>query len=354
VGAVSYRLAMPGTLFLLRFTDTSPEGDRRGEPFQVYEVAMSGSGQTIPAKVYEPMNGHDRAMLLVHGVHWGGFDEPRLIYFAKRLAAMGIAVVTPDMADLKNYEIVPDSVDDIESAALWLLREPDLVAPKSDGKIGLIGISFSGGLCLSAAARPALEGRVACILSFGGHADLDRTMEYLATGLLPSGETLPPHVYGQAVLLRKFAGELVPAEEVVSFRQALLTYLHDRFSQVRSGLGRLGPESQRLVRLCLARDTDELGKILLPHVRSHRAHPVLSPANGEPPTCPVFLLHGSVDNVIPPSETIELEKWASASTKTTALVSALIQHVELEEEGEQHPLIEYWKVIRFWTELLRS
>ena len=68
-----------------------------------------------------------------------------------------------------------------------------------------------------------------------------------------------------------------------------------------------------------------------------------------------FLLHGSVDNVIPPSETLALEEWASQQTETTALVSDLIKHVELEEDEENTgSAFDYIEIIRFWTELLRN
>ena len=120
-------------------------------------------------------------------------------------------------------------------------------------------------------------------------------------------------------------------------------------------LDNLGKGSKKLVELCLERDTEALGKILEPIVREHTPPAILSPTKGEPPPCPVFLLHGSVDNVIPPSETEALQSWASDKTATTALVSDLIKHVELEGDDEDGAsAIDYWRIIRFWTELLRS
>ncbi|MEW6744929.1 MAG: hypothetical protein AB1486_19420 [Planctomycetota bacterium] len=179
-------------------------------------------------------------------------------------------------------------------------------------------------------------------------------MAYLATGLLSSGERLPPHVYGQAVLLRRLADKIVPPEEVESLRQVLLIYLDEQFEAAEKATAALAPRSQELVRLGLDRNTEGLGKVLEKAVRDTPSEPCLSPTRGHPPGCPVFLLHGSIDNVIPPSESLELKAWASRATKTTCLVSELIRHVEL-EKGEQGPgWRDYWKIIRFWTELLRS
>ena len=99
---------------------------------------------------------------------------------SRELSASGIAVVTPDIPDLSRFAITPKTTDAIEQAAMWLASQPAF-AP--DGRIGMIGISFSGGLTLVAAGRPALRDRVAYVLSFGGHADLPRVLRYLCTGV---------------------------------------------------------------------------------------------------------------------------------------------------------------------------
>ena len=64
----------------------------------------------------------------------------------------------------------------IEDAALWLSASSGC-AP--DGRIGIMGISFAGGLSIVAASRPALAIGVAFVMSFGGHGDLPRTLRYL-------------------------------------------------------------------------------------------------------------------------------------------------------------------------------
>ena len=63
-----------------------------------------------------------------------------------------------------------------------MAQQPDL-AP--DGRVGIVGISFAGGLSIAAAGRPAIRDKVAFVVSFGGHGDLPRVMRYLATGEAP-------------------------------------------------------------------------------------------------------------------------------------------------------------------------
>ena len=122
-------------------------------------------------------------MLLVPGVHAAGVDEPRLVQFARDLASVRHTVLTAELPDLTQYRITPRTTDMIEDAALWLSQQRAL-AP--DGRVGMMGISFAGGLSIVAASRPSLRDRVAFVMSFGGHGDLPRTLRYLCTGIQPT------------------------------------------------------------------------------------------------------------------------------------------------------------------------
>jgi dienelactone hydrolase len=348
---MAYRLLVPGSIFLARMIDSKAAKETSNETYRIRSEIIDHAGREIPVKIYQPRTGHHRTLLLLHGVHFGGFEERRLVRFARLLAGMGYAVATPDLVDLKSYSIIPRAVDDIERSALWLLGESGLV--RSGEGIGILGISFAGGLSISAASRPSLKDKVEFVFSFGGHAGLAHTMRYLCTGEMDNGEKLTPHIYGQAVLARQFASQLVPEKEVAQFRTVLLEYLEEKFKKVRKELYGLPPTSKKLVRLCLDRNTEELGKILIPIVNTYSPAAVLSPIEGTAPSCPIFLLHGAVDNVIPPSESRRLGVWAANQTETTVLISELIRHVDIENGDTTPSVADYYKIIRFWTELLR-
>jgi len=136
----------------------------------------------LRAKVYTPDLGARRAVLLTPGVNALGIDEPRLVAFARNLAASGLLVVTPELPDLSRYLITARSTDMIEDAALWLSHRADLTGGRT---IGIMGISFAGGLSTVAAGRPSLKGRLAFVFSFGGHANFQRVVRYLCSGVEP-------------------------------------------------------------------------------------------------------------------------------------------------------------------------
>ena len=60
----------------------------------------------VPRAVTEPP-----ALVLVHGIHRFAVEEPRLVRFARALAASGIAVVTPEVRELADYRVDVRSID---------------------------------------------------------------------------------------------------------------------------------------------------------------------------------------------------------------------------------------------------
>ena len=162
-------------------------------------VTISWRDGQLRGRTYTPSDLSGRPILLVPGVHAAGIDEPRLINFAREIAATGHPVLTAELTDLARYQITPRTTDMIEDAADWATQHWMRVMPARDRAAAIIGISFGGGLSIVAASR--MGERVGWVLSFGGHGDLPRTLRYLCTGILPDGRVRPPHDYGVVIIL---------------------------------------------------------------------------------------------------------------------------------------------------------
>jgi dienelactone hydrolase len=274
------------------------------------------------------------------------------------MAASGVAVVTPVIPDLSQFIITPALTDAIEGAALWLAADKRL-AP--DGRIGMMGISFAGGLSLVAAGRPSLEGRVAYVFSFGGHDDLPRVLRYLCTGVV-DGTVRTPHDYGLAILLLEVTDRLVPANQVGTLRDAVRRYLQasyiDRIDTIRAErefaalreLAQALPEpSATLLRHVNNRDVALLGAYLLPHIAFYGNAAALSASRSPKPTAPVFLLHGRGDNVIPADESQRVADDVRRSVPLRVLLTDLVSHAEADQPAH------VWEVLQlaaFWGDLL--
>lgn len=332
----------------------------------------------VPARLYRPAQ-FSRALLLVPGVHMDGIDETRLVGMAEDLAATGYAVVTVAPPDLTRFQITPANTDVIEDAARWMAAQP-LLAP--DGRVGLAGISFSGGLSIVAAGRPALRDQAAFVLSFGGHGDLGRVMRYLTSGKTPDPPADPsaggavagasslqlgaPHDYGVTVILLTFADKVVPAAQVEPLREAILVYLsassltlvdmtkaNAEFQRARDLGAALAEPARTFMTWVNDRAVDKLGPALFPIVdglSDDARVTALSPERVSPPAAPVFLLHGSQDTVIPPIETLLLASHLRPTSPVTGLLSGLITHAEVDRSAAASDV---WALTRFWRALMR-
>ena len=333
-----------------------------------FETEIPWRNGTLRGRVYQPSSGGrpqpptrlgGPPTLVIPGIHAEGIDESRLMQFARDIASMGRMAVAVELPDLKQYSITTRSTDMIEDAALWLSSKSGF-AP--DGRIGVMGISFAGGLSIVAAARESVSPHIAFVMSFGGHGDLPRTLRYLCTGEVPGGATLPPHDYGVAIILLGVTDRVVPAEQVEPLRESIRAFLHAshvdlrdkqkgaiEFARARRLAESLPEPARTLMEHVNDRDVAALGPILLPHVTEMGGDDALSPARSTP-TFPVYLLHGTGDNVIPAAESELLaDTYRARGVDVTQLATPLITHAEVDRSAAAQAV---WDLVRFWADLL--
>jgi dienelactone hydrolase len=343
---------MQGTARTIAAWDTVAVSER--------EIRIPWRGGTLRGRTYAPAAGNGRAVLLVPGVHAAGIDEPRLVGFAREIAETGHTVTTAQLEDLAHYQITVRSTDMIEDAALFVSATADHGAP---GAIGMIGISFGGGLSIVAAGRPSLQGRAAYAMAFGGHADLPRTLKYLCTGIQPDGALRPPHDYGLAIVLLGAADRVVPPAQVLPLRTAILSFLEAsrldmvdkaqaaaEFARATALATALDEPARTYMNYVNARDVAHLGPVLLPHVAELGGDAALSPARSPLPKVPVYLLHGTDDNVVPAIESTLLARdLAARGIPVHVLLTPLITHAEVDKASSAAAV---WRLIHFWSKLL--
>jgi len=347
IGAASYdpvrRTASATTLLLELGTKNAVEPRVETSDFVVQHGALR-----FPARLYEPTGPLHRCAVIGHGVHFKGIDEPRLVNFAKRLAARGVLAFTPELADLADYRVTRQGADVLSASVL------EVSSRCRGAAVGLIGFSFAGGLSLLSATDPEVGSRLAYVASVGGYHDLFRELAFLLTDHVTTEQGIVArraHEYGLVVLLYEHLDAFVPEEDLPTMHRAIRAWLmEDRPSAWAFASRCTTPASERLF-LDLAsgrRDAirEGLARVLGGERDGERA---LSPAGrlGLIPV-PVYLLHGQGDSVIPPEETL----WASAELgehEHVALVSPLIEHVEV---GGKPTLGDRLALVRFMSRLL--
>jgi fermentation-respiration switch protein FrsA (DUF1100 family) len=324
-------------------------------PVTTRDTSFQGRSGTMRVRIYEPASRRSRTVLLTGGVHAKGIDEPRLMKLAVDLAVAGTPVVTAEIDDLLHYRITPRLTDSLEDAIRWVGADRGLAA---DGRIGVIGISFAGGLSIVAAGRPAVSPHVAYVLSFGGHGSLPDVVRFLCTGIQPDGTRRTPHDYGVVVTLMNTAEQVVPAEQVAPLRAAITSFMHAshlamvdqkaaaaEFTRTQAVTAALPDPARTLMTYVNTRNVGALGPILLPHTEAFTSDPSLSPARSTGVTAPVFLLHGGDDNVVPAIESRRLAAVLERTAPVHLLVTSLITHAEVDRPPTAG---EVWELIRFW------
>jgi pimeloyl-ACP methyl ester carboxylesterase len=331
-----------------------PLAERMLAPISEYETPLRVADGAFRARTYAPVAARHGTpgVLLLHGVHPRGIDEPRLVAFARTLASAGLIVLTPELPELLNYRLDPRTIDHIRQLAVAHAQTTDTPA------VGVIGISFAGGLALMAAAAQADSRPIGFVATVGAHADLLRLCRYYAGEVVrgPSGEPVDvaPHPYGARVMIREHLERFFSRADLVPAQRALDAYLHDRGADARKLALQLSSQGRPVMAVLLdSSQHTELAHLLMsaasaaiPQLRAASPHGHLAGLR-----VPVFLLHGAGDPVIPSIETRYLAREVPRAWLRQVVVTPLLRHAEFPEPPK---LGETWQLVRFLTGILAA
>ncbi len=284
----------------------------------------------IRARTFRPIGVADPpGMVIVHGVHELGIQEPRLMAFANAMASNGILVLTPEVESLKDYRVTPDGIAVIGESA-------KLLSTQTGHRVGLMGLSFAGGLALQAAADDHYADSIAFVFAVGAHDDLPRVALFFATDQIeaPNGTLthMQAHEYGPLVLVYAHPEDFFPAAESATAAHVIQLDLYGKGQEAAAEAAKLPAGSQALLQSLLKHDLSVIRQPLLDS-SAHRAVEMetVSP-HGKLANLrvPVLLLHGAGDNVIPPTETQWLASEIPAKELKAVLISKAVSHVEME------------------------
>jgi dienelactone hydrolase len=329
---------------LVTFSDASAESTVSEE-----RITFSRDGEAIPARLYFPQGAsHLPGVVLVHGVHHRGIDEPRLERFARAVAGAGVVVMTPLVKELSDYKVAPRSIDTV-GAAVEALR-----ARLGAEKVGLMGMSFGGGISLLAAADARFAEHVSFVVAVGAHDDLARVCRFFVEHEIeePNGETkkLRAHDYGAMVLVYSHVEDFFPPDDVRAASEALRFWLWERRDDARKAAERLSAPSKKKIEKLFAEEVGALRSEILAVIARRAADMTRVSPRGHLETIKanVYLLHGEGDTVIPATETLWLAKDVPSARLRAALVSPAIEHVELKSPTAA----DKWALVHFMGQVI--
>ena len=296
----------------------------------VQDTTFDFRGHAIPARVYLPRGvGFAPGIVVVHGMHELGIDEPRLMNFARSLAAGGFFVMTPLVPGIADYRVEAESADVIGSAASDFARR--LEVPK----VGVFAISFSGSLALVAASDPQYASVIAWVASIGGYYDLAHVLRFFATGeaMRPDGtvDHMQPHEYGALIVVYDEPQDFFSAHDAPIAHDALKLLLHGDGKGSEVLTRTMTPAGQTIMQDIYHKHRESLTPAILAEIEKRSdALAAASPAGRlRFLQAPVLLLHGSDDVIIPSTEMLWLRRDIPQDLLVDVLQSSAIGHVDV-------------------------
>jgi len=298
-------------------------------PVDVHDTMFDFRGKPIPARIYLPRGaGFAAGIVVVHGMHELGINEPRLVNFARSLAASGFFVMTPLVPGIADYRVQAESADLIGTAVQSFAQQ--LNVPK----VGILAISFSGGLSLVAASDPQYASSIAWVASVGGYYDLAHVLRFFATGeaLRPDGsvEHLSPHEYGPLIVMYDEPQDFFSSQDAQTAHNALKVLLSGDGKASEALTKTMTPADQQIMQNIYHKQRESLTPAILTEIDKRREELAAASPAGHLRFLhmPVLLLHGSDDSIIPPTEMLWLERDIPKEHLVTALISPAIGHVD--------------------------
>ena len=323
------------------------------EPITARDVNLSSSQGAVRARLYTPVHHPNApALVVLHGVHHLGMDEPRLIAFASAMASCGLRVLTPELPDIKDYHVGANSIATIGDTATWLSQQ------NGGLPVGVMGLSFSGGLSLLAASDPQFQPNIKFVVAIGSQDAMSRVAQYYRTGhdLRPDGteQLLPPHEYGALVMEYENLQDFAPTADLAPLRAVLRAHLYEDSAAEKVALAALTlaqlAEIKQLLDTTSAATRDKLAAAETKHIEDMAG---VSPSGhlGQL-TTPVYLLHGEGDNIIPAAETLWMASELPTETLKASLISPVLTHIDVDRQGPT--AMDRWRLVHFFALILHA
>jgi pimeloyl-ACP methyl ester carboxylesterase len=320
-------------------------------PFTEEEAIAQTPHGPLKLRWYLPQSVDNRGgIVLLHGIHRGGINEPRLVNFARTMAAAGVEVMTPELQDLANYEVSQRTIDIIGDAVTILSVKMHLP------KVGVVGFSFAGGLSLLAANKPEYADKFGFVVAVGAHEDMSRVARFFATNIIeePGGSPVAfkAHEYGMLVLVYSHLEDFFSPGDVPAAREALRLWLGEQPSDAMRTAQAMSPVGQQQLDHIL-HHREQLQAVLLQEIDRHSAEMKVVSPHGQISQLkvPVYLLHGSGDSVIPASETLWLAKDVPPAALKSTLISPAMNMIHVDGQRTV-PFSQKWALVDFLSQVL--
>ncbi|MFY8108495.1 MAG: alpha/beta hydrolase family protein [Bacteroidia bacterium] len=292
------------------------------------ETEINLPGGKTPILLFTPSKKEKGLIISFTGFSMSGYKDRRIAIVNNAFCKMGYRVITPKIDTIDALMIHPKAIDEVKELIQVVINDPILNPNKYLPAV--FAPSFTAGItALAVAEMPANSVSSMCLL--GGFCDFETTIQFALT----NEENMDD--YGMHVLMKNFLKyEIGENPEIENLVQTALedNGLKRTIPLLPEQKAKSKPENvelyQKLVNeTAFRKDVIMRAWTKIPDFSNWKNRLDLA-IYAHKITCPVAIIHGKNDNVIPSSQSIQLHSIIKNNNKNVHLeLSNLLDHGDL-------------------------
>ena len=288
-----------------------------------------GSGK-METNFYRPNDRRKHAaVLFVHGVNELGKDDPRIINLAETFSRAGFAVLVPGLPDMTPGELNSKVISEIEASLKYIRSRDDVVLTN---RIGALGFSIGSGPTLIAVSRIENEFPIKFLISFGGYYDLKEVIAFSTTGHFTyqgQDHYIEPDPTSRWFFVRYYSDYLTNGNDSNILKQIAQTKISDPSANVNNLASQLSLEGMVIFTLLTNTDPAKVSQLIsdLPQQLQDFISELNPAEQVKMLKTNLFIVHSTNDNVIPYTQSLELENYFKDKTKPNLFLLSIFSHV---------------------------
>ena len=308
----------------------------------------------VPMRIYYSKKYTYKTAILFLGASPDGEKHKALNYLAKILTKFGYNVFIPRIPPLMQLDISNKNID-------WITYLYELIQSRQDvcsGHITAVGISYGGGMLLKA----SLDDKIAknppkSIFLYGAGCNTDTILNFITKGEFQyNGKVtqVKPHDWGLTVFFHHFMDDIDFGFDKSNIQAVIQLRINDNKLAAKNKLKELNSDEYNIANSIISGKINETVQNIVNEVIREKSDYIQKLSCK--PICrnvlnKVFIFHGANDNMIPFTESIQLNQLLPNST---LLISYLFEHKGLNSnQNIFFKLKEIFKLIRFFSKFDR-
>lgn len=270
---------------------------------------------------YWPRSTKPHPAIILSPGYLPGLSDPLLDRVAETLARLDIAVLIPRTPNLRQGLLLPEDVEVLIGAFLWLAEQPTV----DSDRVGFAGFCVGSSIALVAAADARINEQVAFIHVFGGYYDARSAFRAIAAHSVQTSEgEIAWQPAPQAVSL--FVANVLRHIRDDNERQAIGYAIAKQSHLQTSGLSPLAQQAYQLLTLEEPGTIDAVLVSLPSHIQAQ--FDAVSPAHSVSRVrAKVFIIHDKSDPYVPAFEAARLAAALPAISEPRLAYYELFNHV---------------------------